>query len=445
MRSSDAGRSPLEWTEKDFARESEIINRHVASIEARISDHVRQSLIAEAAPSNASEKWIDAAFHTLLAELPDEEVEARSKSLLLARAKAKESLRSALDKRLALPQPDDEEVHTHSRELAQVIVSNWLALVNRASRRARREGKELALESNWLPAENSFADVSRGLDAFAADSEFVVSELRGYLESKTHAASGFEINASLMVQRDNGRIVVRPATIEPPKPEPRPKKVGDEIFTLACRRMLGVILEPDATSLSLDTRKRVEAIVDAGRFVAANTSESHQTFSQRKWLTGPDVQNAVATFVLSKPELYFRSYAQRGLESATAASKAVFLESEEDLSRELHKITSLTIGKPTALVSDEERRSISDAVCIAYVATAFKTAIDQGVIDGVRPFAAKRQFEQHSGLLFGKSQAPSVDVVECAEAFTRCAASMPIGDTLRLKLARQIGQSSHLM
>jgi hypothetical protein len=435
MPTIESGKSPLEWSEKDFARESEIISRHVAGVFDRIVEQVGRSLAAESAPSQASEQWIDAAYRALLAELPGEVIDTHSADLLAARIAAKKSLRTSLEQHVPFGLPDEGQVNEHAREVAQCVVSNWLALINRAVRRARREDRELVLESNWLPSGNTDADLSLGLDAFAVDPAFVVNELRSHLAAQVREEK-FEINADIAVSRVGEKLVVGPATGVPAlQTTVLPLLDVAAQLERLCKEMAEATHDATQTTPSAVAQLEMEADLATARVVAA-TASSEAARPRPAWIASErELAKEFAACVIRESS-DFLEVATFSRNSPHQTKLMLEKRKAKDRERLLRDISTAT-KEPWTRLSTDSGKSVRRVLRIAKIATVYASAAREGLVE-LTVKQERYKLAQYHDNVTRTNVVADERLVRVASEVAQCAFNLPGGVTLGAQVQRQL-------
>ena len=199
----------------EFLREEEDLFRcRVIEFANLITDDVRTALTAGSMDEVARE-YVDAAVVLLGdsgtgAQEPVAQTDIFSSAALRSAA---ESIRKEIAEefRKGNLAPDLAEIEDHTIELAQCVLSNWLALLQKAKRLQADQTVPIALSTEALPR-NVFATSSlfEGIDAFALPLDIVEKKFTQFLEEIEQPAMLAQLRSKLL-----GKPVSRIVSLAP--------------------------------------------------------------------------------------------------------------------------------------------------------------------------------------------------------------------------------------
>lgn len=258
------------WTAAEFAREEAILAGHAAAFRDRLLPHVSAHLKEECGATIVSEEWIDAAYHFVLDELSsrDSKDDRFTEELESAREAAKLSLKTTIDKKLPNSIPTEREILVHAHELAQCVVSNWVAMIKTLRRTTKLAPADpLRLNDQWLPASGTKEQVLRGVAAFSADPAVVWTKWQQHLTDEIYESSLLPLSARLHLRRVDSSCEVLGFAA----PARKPTLHSVNVVVL---KMLQIASESAAhaseTNPTLQARLELEADVSAARDAAAD-------------------------------------------------------------------------------------------------------------------------------------------------------------------------------
>jgi hypothetical protein len=427
--------TPPEWAAKELQQEFAITHGFVNELYERLYPHVAKALLAECAPSLASEKWIDAAYHALLAELPEEDSKGFAE-LEEARRQAKASLREAIEKNQPLLTPTNDDFATHTQELAQCVVSNWLAAIKLSWRRASRAGEELRLEGPWLlPAGSSQEQISRGLSAFAVAPETVLKVWQGYLEQKTRESASLPVSTRLNLATAGGVHKIQAATA----PVPQKPGVGlksDEVVESFAKQMLQASSDTSPTVPSMTSELELEADLSAGRLAAAAAHAREMTkraarrhADAKPMASDPALTREFADYVLTEWRHFLELPLQRKSLNAVMRQHPLKLRRHDDKTQRLLQ----------QRIVDATGMSWKRAIRIAKVATVYASAAHGGMVE-LHMGEERSKLAHYTTKLTG-SVAPDDSIVGFAADVAQLAAvHLPGSSMLESQLQTRVAQ-----
>jgi hypothetical protein len=192
---------------RDFLLAEEIHERNVRLFASQLEPVVKEALLAEGAADVAGD-WINDAKQVLVwLRLPDgSEIESDD----LVSQMVEEELAAALQ--AEVPAPSLDEIETHATELAQLLLSNWSAVLEHGLEDA--EAEMLDLDFSALPSSTHAEAVLLGCEAFAPSPIASARALQSFQEGQVTQGKTFSLSPTLhLVRRGDGRCLV--ARVEP--------------------------------------------------------------------------------------------------------------------------------------------------------------------------------------------------------------------------------------
>lgn len=171
---------------------------HVLAFVDQLRPAVRKALEEEGQAEVAGD-WIEDARQTIVRwlALP---ANVHETSTLDAERQLQEALTDDLVAEAA--KPTDEEVEDHATELAQLLLSNWFAMLEHALQ--DQGGELLALDFDALPLRARPAEVLQGCEAFALPALAAATALRDYQRSLMQDNSIVALSPTLHLLRARG-------------------------------------------------------------------------------------------------------------------------------------------------------------------------------------------------------------------------------------------------
>src|SRR5436309_1812786 len=167
-------------------RKSRLFAQQVAALAKLLEPEVRRGLKEEVQDQIAKE-WVEegrAALSGALAKSPKDWLESRDFRAAIAGIRddlAKYFKQNALMQNAL--EPRESEIQSHTAELAQCVLANWLSLLENAKQDA--DSKPVALTDDALPQSVERAEMYEGTEAFVLEQDTVVEKFSEYLANLT--------------------------------------------------------------------------------------------------------------------------------------------------------------------------------------------------------------------------------------------------------------------
>jgi hypothetical protein len=163
---------------------SGLFAQQVTDLSRLLEPEVRHALKEEAQHEIAKE-WAEEGRAALgaLADLPENWEESREFQAAMASVRADLAEHFMQDTAL---EPPESEIQSHSAELAQCVLANWLSLLEHAKQDAGSRDIELTAEA--LPKSATATKMYEGTEAFVLKQDTVKGKFSEYLATLTEAA-----------------------------------------------------------------------------------------------------------------------------------------------------------------------------------------------------------------------------------------------------------------
>jgi len=167
-------------------RKSRLFAQQVAALAELLEPEVRRGLKKEVQGQIADE-WVEegrAALSGALAESPKDWLESRE--FLVAIKSIRDDLARYFGQGALMQnalEPNESEIQSHTAELAQCVLANWLALLEHAKQDA--DSNPVALTANALPESIEPAEMYEGTEAFVLEQSTVGEKFNEYLDTLT--------------------------------------------------------------------------------------------------------------------------------------------------------------------------------------------------------------------------------------------------------------------
>jgi hypothetical protein len=406
------------WTAAEFAREEAILAGHAAAFRDRLLTHVGAHLKEECGATIVSEEWIDAAYHFVLDELSSRESrdDCFTEELESAREAAKRSLKTEIDKKLPNSIPTEREIFMHAHELAQCVVSNWVAMIKTLRRTTKLAPEQpLQLNDQWLPAGGTKKQVLLGVAAFSADPEVVWTKWQQHLTDEIYEASSLPLSARLHLRRFDSSCEVLGSAA----PARVPTLASVDVVV---SKMLQVASESTAhmseTNPTLQARLELEADVSAARNAAAHIvskPEDPLADSARYFEKDPSLAHDFAKQVLREWTEFIERSETRPSDPAfdwlTTAPRYPCLVEDTDQALDTLK----------ARVSEATQQPWKRMHRIAKLTTVYAKAAQNGAT--IKNLAQENDHQQG----FNQAVAPNNDMLRIASSVARYALKVSAG------------------
>lgn len=186
-------------------RRQSIYRKHVADFSRQLRPRVAQALVLEA--EVVAEQWfhsIESMVGWLLASEAEEDsaVSYVNSEQSYLSATSREHILAKVTE-ISRHRPDaiaDEEIEEHAVELAQLLLSNWLCLLEQALIDAPA-GEYVQLEYKALPPLADPSALSRGCEAYALAVDDCIAALLAYQDSLVMVNSTVDISADIQLYR----------------------------------------------------------------------------------------------------------------------------------------------------------------------------------------------------------------------------------------------------